>query len=99
MVYPMEFPFVFGLFYMFFLILAMLAQVFSWLIFKYKLTYKEATRLLTVASTAQVVIFLILLSANFLFHGVGLLAVILNALYFSYAVLSVKRESKMMVHS
>ena len=99
MVYPMVFPFVFGLFYMFFLILAMLAQVFSWLIFKYKLTYKEATRLLTVASTAQVVIFLILLSANFLFHGVGLLAVILNALYFSYAVLSVKRESKMMVHS
>lgn len=99
MIYPMLVSFLFGLFYTFFLILAMLGQVFSWLIFKYKLSFKEAARLLVVACTAQVTIFLILLSVNLLFQGMGLLALIMNATYFSYAVLSVKRESKMMVHS
>lgn len=97
MVYPMMLPFFFGLFFTFLLILSMLAQVFSWLILKFKIKFSEAARLLIVASTAQICVCFFLVSFNLLFKGAGLLFIALIAMYFSYGVLSVKRESNLLV--
>ncbi len=99
MVYPMIVSFFLCLSSTFFLVFTMLAQTVSWLIFRFKLSFMETTRMLVVASTAQMSAFLLLLSVNRLLPNMGLICVGLVAIYFSYAVLAVKRESKMMVHA
>ena len=99
MVYPFLIPFLVGMFFSCLLVLAMLSQVFSWLILRYKLTFKEAVRILIVASTAQISVFLILWATQAVFPNITLFYMALSTIYFSYAVLSVKRESKMMIHS
>ncbi len=97
--YPCIAAFIFGLCFSSLLIFSMLAQAFAWLVLKSKLTFYESTRMIFVASTAPLAFFMILVSANCLFEGVGLVCVALLSVYFSYGVLSYKRESKQMVRA
>lgn len=94
MIYPLIVSFFFGLYLTILLVITMLAQTVSWLIFKCQLNFKEAARMLMVSSSAQVILLLFLLAANALFSGVGLLCVALGAAYFSYGVLAFRRENK-----
>ncbi len=97
LVYPMMAMFFFSIYMVFILILAMLAQVFSHVLFGVKLRFKEASRLLSVAATPQIAFLFILLSMNITFPGLGFLYCGLVAIYFSYGVISIKRERKNMV--
>lgn len=99
LVYPMIVPLFFGMCFSFLFMFAMIAQVFSWLIFKFKMSFKKTYRVLIVATTPQTAIFMLLLSVNSLFKGIGIFCAALGAVYFSYAVISIKRESKMIAHS
>lgn len=99
LMYPAIISFFFGLICSISLVLTMFAQAFSWLIFNTKLTFKEVLRMLVVASTPLMTIFMLLFSVNRLFPGMGLVWIVLITAYFSYAVLAVKRENKMLVHA
>ncbi len=97
LVYPLMTGFVYGLYTMSMLVFAFIGQLFALIIFKFKLTFREACRLLLVASTAQTAVFFAMLTANVTLPGGGTIYIVLLAAYFSYAVLSVRRESKKMV--
>lgn len=97
LVYPLIAMFLFGMYAVLLLALAFIGQLFAHIIFKFKLPYKMAARLFLVGSTAQIVVFFTLLTANMFFTGVGFLYMILLAVYFNYAVLCVKHESNKLV--
>ena len=97
MIYPLVVSSIFGFCIVFILAFSMLAQVISWLILKHRLRYKEACRLVVMTSTTYLSFFLLLLSAHLVFPGIELFCLALGAVYFSYAVLSVKRDSQRMV--
>jgi hypothetical protein len=97
MIYPSVTAFVFGLLLSFMMIIAMLMQVFSWLILKTKLPYAVSLRLFIVSSTPQLSLFMILLSLDYVFSGLGLFCIGLWAVYFTFAVLSYRRERQTMV--
>lgn len=99
MIYPSVVAFTFGMGFSFMMVFAMMGQAFSWLIWKTKLTFPVAARLLIVASTPHFTIFMLLLSFNRLFQGIGIAFVGLWASYFSYAIISLKRESRSLVHA
>ncbi|WP_419418799.1 DUF1189 family protein [Legionella sp. D16C41] len=92
---------VFALFFMylvFFLIIALLGQVIALAIFRFTITYKQAFRLLMVAATPHLTILMLALAFNQMVVGLGFFLVILIAIYFSYAVLSLKQDSKKLVN-
>ena len=97
--YPCIAAFIFGLGFSFLLIFSMLAQAFAWLVLRSKLTFNETARMLFVASTAPLTLFMILTSANAVFHGSGWICVGLLSVYFSLSVLSLKREMNQMVRA
>lgn len=96
-VYPLVMTFLFGLYVVFMLALAFIGQLFAQIIFKFKIPYKMAARVLLVASTVQITVFFILLTTSVVFSGTGLLYMVLLAVYFNYGILCVKRESNKMV--
>ena len=97
LVYPFIIGFVYGMCLVFMLFLSFVGQLISIIIFKFKLKLKESCRLLLVAATPQVAIFFALHTVYGPLQGEQALYTILLAAYFSYAVISVKRESKKMV--
>lgn len=95
-VYP---TLVFSLYALFgFLILAisLMGQVYSRLLFKFKLTYKQACRLMMVSSATPICLFLMAIGFN-ITSNIGYAFVIILPAYFSFAILSIKRHSKQMV--
>ena len=99
LIYPFTVSFLFGLCFSFFLIFAMFAQVYSWVILKFKMRFSQAIRLLIVSSTVQVSVCLFLLSFNVFFQSLSTISLLLCLIYFSYAVLSVKRDSQRLVRT
>ena len=97
--YPSIATFIFGLCFSSLMVLAMLSQAFAWLVLRARLTFYETARMLLVASTAPMTLLMILIAANGLFKGIGLVFVSLLSIYFSYGVLSFKRESHQMVRT
>lgn len=97
LVYPLIMMFLFGMYVVLMLALAFIGQLFAQIIFKFRVPYKMAARIFLVASTVQVAVFFTLLTTNVVFPGVGLLYMVLLAVYFNYGVLCVKRESSKMV--
>lgn len=83
----------------FFLAFALLAQFLAKLFMKVSLTYKQAYRLLMVSATPQIAVLVLCVTFNWIFFGLGLLLILLLAGYFSFAVLSLKRESNKLVTS
>ncbi len=99
MIYPCLVSFLFSFFFVFFLVLSMLAQVFSWLVLRFKLTFKQAARLMIVTSTVQFLVLLLLPAVNVSINGLWFLCLASFVCYFCYAVLSVKRESLRLVRT
>lgn len=99
LIYPFVVSFFFGVFFSLFLIIAMIAQVYSWLILRFKIKFIDTVRLLIVSSTAQLSVLLGFLSVNYLFPGLNLLCLVLCMVYFSYAIMSVKKDSQRLVHT
>lgn len=90
--------FFFGIILVLLLAMAMMAQLVAWLFFKISLRYLQAFRLLMVAATPMFFATMAFLTFYHLFFGLGILLLALLAVYFSFAVLSLKRESNKLVH-
>ncbi|HBI21688.1 MAG TPA: hypothetical protein DDY37_03740 [Legionella sp.] len=98
-VYPSITAFIVGICFSLLMVLALLSQAFAWLVLRSRLTFYETARMLLVASTAPMTLFMILMAANGLFKGVGVVCVAILSVYFSYGVLSFKRERNQMVRA
>lgn len=95
-IYPILLGLLFGFFSMIILFMAILGRGVSYVIFKYKLDFKKCCRLMFVSSGTGVSLFILCLTFGRLpLTGLGLFGLI--SLYFGFAVLSLKRESKRMV--
>ncbi len=97
LVYPLMVSFIYGFYLVAMLFFAFFAQLCSIIIFKYKMTYKDTARLFLVASTPETFLLFGLLSLNITFRYSGLCNIAILALYFSFAALTVRRESNQLV--
>lgn len=99
LIYPITISMIFGMVAALSLVITMLAKAISWLIFKTKLTFKETCRLIVVASTGQTLIFLPLIGFNLMTEWIQMLCITMTFIYFSFAVLAVRREIKQLVRT
>ena len=95
--YPLIVCLFYFIFVPFLLTFTFMGQIMASAFFKYNLKYTVACRLLMVSATAPIVLFFLSLVMNKAFVGMGVLLLILLAVYFCYAVLSVQRDSKKML--
>lgn len=99
LLYPMMVGALFGFYAVFHLAFGMMAQLVSNVFFHFKLTYKQACRLLAIASTPGLTLFFIFYTLNISFFGLIFIITGLISAYFSFAALAVRRESQMIVRS
>lgn len=97
-VYPVMVAGIFGMLLTVVLALAIMGQVASHAIFKYKITYKQSSRIAVIATSIGVGIYLNLKAVDICSPKITFLCIVIAFMYFSYGVLSVKRDSKHLVH-
>lgn len=97
-IYPCITTLLFTFFGTFLVVLAILGKAFAYTIFKFRLSFKQAYRLLAVSSGCGISLFIISLGFG-RFPGLGFYLMVVIILYFFYAVLSLRRESKSLVLS
>ncbi len=97
--YPAFVFFPLGLFFLLMVAFVFLARVFAHVIFNMTLNFQVASRLLMVASTPVFTALFIAIATNKTIIGGNLIYVAILAVYFSYAILVVKRDRKKMVLS
>lgn len=98
LMYPLFLSFFFTFYLITLLIFAFLGQLLARMFFDVKLKFSEACRLFSVSATPQIVLFFILFTFNAMFQAMGFLFVCLQAIYFFYGVIAVKRSRMALVH-
>ncbi|WP_028388805.1 DUF1189 family protein [Legionella fairfieldensis] len=96
LLYPMIAFMFFSLFLTIFLAVALMGQLVAYLL-KFPVGYKQACRLLLVSITPSMIILWVLMALNWVPAGLGIILSALGALYFCFALLSLKRESQKLV--
>ncbi len=96
-VYPFVLFSFFGFLLPILIALATMGQVASSLVFKYKIKFKPACRLMMVASTLGVSVFFCLKMAGICSNQSRLFCMTLIFVYFNFGIVSVKRESQYLV--
>lgn len=97
MIFPTIAALFFTMYLAFLLVFTLMAQFVAKILLKFDLGYMTAFRLLMVATTPQIVVLQLSLALDWIFSGLGMVLCILIAAYFSFAVLSLKRESNKLV--
>jgi hypothetical protein len=97
-VYPVIVFGTFGMLMTVILAFAMMGQIFSSSIFHYKIGYKQSSRLAVIATSIGVGIYLNLKAFDIYSSKISFLCVVIALMYYSYGVLSVKRDSKHLVY-
>lgn len=92
--YPSIAMLIFSVYIVFLMMFAFIGLLFSIIIFQMNFKYKEACRLFIVSATPQVVIFLILLTLHATVPGGNLFNIVLLAIYFNFAIISIRRDKK-----
>lgn len=95
-IYPTITFLLYGFFAVFLWFMTILGKAFSYSMFKFKIGFKCAYRLMLVSSGSAISLFIMSLSFG-RFPLMGLYLFIVIVMYFFFAVLSLKRESKSMV--
>lgn len=80
------------------LALTFVGQVTSYLLFRFKLSFKVACRLMMVASTPAMFIFFILKMFALTYSGINLYCTLIAYTYFCFAALAVRRDSYKLLH-
>lgn len=96
-IYPFLVSAFFGIFVTFLLVLSMMGQLVSYTIFKYKLKFKPACRIMMVSSSVGLSLFLCLKATQYNTNLMNCMCILLIIGYFCFAVLSVRRESRELV--
>lgn len=99
LIYPFVLSTFFGAFIAPLVFMALLGQLFSLAVYKFKMQLKDACRLLMVASTPQMVLFFACLTAQITLPIASFIYIAVLASYFSYAVMMVRQDSKLLVHA
>lgn len=94
MIYPMVVAMLFSIFIILFLVLAFLGQVFSTIFFSFSVTFAQSSRLLAVAGTPMLLLLLVMLTLNSIFMGSGYILFALLVFYYSFALYSLRAESR-----
>lgn len=97
-IYPIITLVFFSMFLTIFMVLGFLGQLFTRIFFYFRITVKQSCRILMVASTPMMLVLLILLITKVMFPGYGFLLMVILATYFSFAVYSLKSESRRVVN-
>lgn len=98
MIYPIVVVIIFSILLVIFLVLAFLGQVFSRIFFAFPLTFKTASRLFMVAATPMLLLLIMMLTLNIMFHGLGIILLAVLTAYFSFALYSLRSESRQVVN-
>lgn len=96
-IYPLLVAMLFATFAVFLVTFALMAQLIASMFFKAQLRFAQSCRLLAVASTAPIIIFMLALVTNWAFLGIGVVLIAILAGYFCFGVMAVRRESNKMV--
>ncbi len=97
LIYPLVVTIIFSVLLIVFPVIALLGQVFSKVFFSFEISWLKASRLLIVSSTPMQLFLFFALTANFMFSGMGVLLFALLISYYSYALFSLRAESKQLV--
>ena len=97
LIYPILVLFVFGVYSVLMSLLAMLGQLFASTVLDFKLSYQDACRLFFVSATPEIFLAAICMTFHLGWPGMGFVFITVLAVYFFYAVLCVKNESKRLV--
>lgn len=97
-IYPFIVSSFFGLILTLMLMLALMGQLTSYTVFRFKLGFKPACRLMAVASTLSMYIFFTLKTLGYKTSGMSFYCSLMAYIYFCFAVLVVRRESQKLVH-
>ena len=98
-IYPVMVSILFSMFLVIMVVFGYTANIFAQVVLKYKLKFKEGIRLFIVTSTPQMILFYIVYTTGYHIKGIGVIQLILMAVYFNCAVLCIKHESKQLVRS
>jgi hypothetical protein len=98
MIYPIVAVVFFSMFLFIFLVLGFLGQLFARIFFSIHITVKQGSKLLMVSVTPMMLVLLGIVLFDFTFPGFGFLLLVVLAVYFCFAVYSLKSESKRMVN-
>ena len=98
LLYPTIVLILYGMYLVIMVVFGYTAIIFAQIVLKYKLKFKEGVRLFVVTGTPQVILFYIIFTLGLNFNGIGLIQLILLGLYFNYAVVLLKRDSKRLVN-
>lgn len=98
-IYPTIALVFFVIYLAFVLVFALMGQFLARLFFHFTISYKQTARLLAVSLTPQIFFLIFGLTLNWIFMGFGVVLIVLLALYFSFAIISLKRESQKLVVS
>jgi hypothetical protein len=97
MIYPLMVAELFSIFLVLFLVLGFLGQLFSRMFFYFTPTFSQSIRLFMVSATPMVVLLMIFLALNAIFAGSGIILLALLLAYYSFAIRSLRAESKLLV--
>ncbi len=97
-IYPFVVLSFFGLLLTMIFALTLMGQISAYAIFRFKLKYMAACRLMMVASTTSISIFFVLKTLNYNTSSMSLCGALLSYAYFCYGVWVVKQESQSLVH-
>lgn len=91
--YPVIWSIFFVFYIGFFLIFGVLAQFIAKLLLRAPLTYLQTCRLLVVSSTASILLFILAMTFDIQFGGMGMCLMAIIAVYFSLGGIAYRRES------
>ncbi len=97
-IYPFIVSSFFGLIISLMLVLALVGQLTSYTIFRFRLGFMPACRLMAVASTFSIYAFFALKTLGYKTTGMSFYCSLMAYIYFCFAVLVVRRESQNLVH-
>jgi hypothetical protein len=95
--YPIVVASLFSLFVVMYPVIALLGQFFASVFFSLRISYMTACRLLIVSSTPMLVFLLVIMTLDSLFSFTGVFLVGLLFLYYSFALFSLKKDSRKVV--
>lgn len=97
LIYPIVIAILYSIFLTMLLVIAFLGQVFSRIFFSFEISFLKSSRLLMVASTPMLLVLIIDLAVDWFFAGFGIILIALLTAYYSFALYSLRAESKQMV--
>lgn len=97
LVYPLLVAIFFPFFLILFAILGFLGQLFTSILFSFSITFAQSMRLMIVAGTPMVYLFLLAFALHSVFSGIGFILLAVLVAYYSFAVLALRAEAKQMV--